>query len=308
MNSARWRAIPLLSCVILALAVTPALAKKKLKKPVKLGPVVTVSATGGNTTTDGQESTATATCPTGKQAVGGGFSAPLIEEGALIVHSSYRSAPGAWTVEAQNAAGSGAVTAHAYCRNASAGPVTDAATATALSTSGETKTVTSTCPPGTGLIAGGFQSTVPPSADAVVFPQVSLASSPTAWTVTGVENQDGAITLTAHAYCLAKIAPPGLVLGTALGSGAEFASASATTAGSCPVPPKPKKGKRKRKKKPAKLLSAGGFSVSPVNGASGAPIPVFGESRVSSPGWLASAVNGSSTTGQFSVVSQGLCV
>jgi hypothetical protein len=296
-------------CLLLALPAAPALAKKKhKKKPVKLGPVVTVTATGNTASVEGQDSTATATCPTGKQAVGGGFSAPLTLGSALVVHSSFRSAADGWTVQGELEDGAGAVTAYAYCRNSSAGPVTEVTQSGTLNTSGETKTLAPACPAGTRLIGGGFQATTFP--DAVVFPQVNLATSPTTWTVTGVENQDGAITLTAHAYCLAKIAAPVILTGTGSGSGGTLAPASATTQSSCPVPKKPKKKgkKKKKKKKPAQLLSAGGFSASPVNGVSGAPVPLFGESRISGNGWFASAVNAVESTDSFGVTSQGLCV
>jgi hypothetical protein len=294
-------------CLILILPATTALAKKQKKKAKKLGPVVTVTVAGNTATTAGQESIATATCPANKQAVGGGFSSPLVEGSALIVHSSYRSAVNAWTVEGQVADGSGAVSAHAYCRNASAGRVTDMTAATTLSTTGETKTLTASCPAGSRLIGGGFQSTVPPAGDAVVFPQENFKISPTTWRLTGVQNQDGAITLIAHAYCLAKIAVPTLVVGSGSGSGGTFAPASATTIANCPRPKKPKKGRKKRKKKPAQLLSAGGFYALPVNGVVGMPVLVFGESRLSDRSWLASGVNAVGSPGSFTATSQGSC-
>jgi hypothetical protein len=298
-------------CLLVALPVAPALAKKKhKKKPVKLGPVVTVTAPGNTAPAKGDESTAVATCPAGKQAVGGGFSSPLINGSAVVVHSSYRSSTDSWTVAGQVADGSGAVTAYAYCRKASAGPVTDTTASTTLSSSGETKTLTPTCPTAMRLVGGGFQSTVPAAGDAVVFPQENFASSPSTWTVTGAENQDGPISLTAHAYCLAKIRAPSLLGGTASGNGGTFAGATATTVSSCPVPKKPKKGKKgkKGKKKPAQLLTAGGFSVSPVNGLPTAPIIVFGESRINGSNWLASGVNAVESSGAFTVNSQGLCI
>jgi hypothetical protein len=304
------RSVLIALCLLVALPAAPALAKKKhKKKPVKLGPVVTMTATG-NTALKNQESTAVATCPAGKQAVGGGFSSPLISNNAVVPHSSYRSSVSAWTVEGQVASGSGAVTAYAYCRNASAGQLTDITASATLSTTGEAKTVTPTCPTGTRLVGGGFQSTVPPAGDAVVFPQENFASSSADWTVTGVENQDGPITLTAHAYCLARIPAPSLVVGTASGNGALFAGATAAT-GSCPPSRKPKKGKKKgkkRKKKPAQLLSAGGFRAAPVNGSTTAPVMVFGQSRIEGTTWLSSGVNAVETSGSFTLNSQGFCI
>ncbi len=304
------RVVLIALCLLVALPVAPALAKKKhKKKPVKLGPVVTATASGNTAAAKGQESSATATCPAGKQAVGGGFSSPLVSGSAVVVHSSFRSSPTSWTVEGQDANGSGAITAYAYCRNASAGPIADVTQSETLSSDGETRTLTSTCPSGTQLIGGGFQSSVKP--DAVVFPQVNLATSRSTWTVTGVDNGGGPITLTAHAYCLAKTPAPVLVTGTGPASVSDtFASASAITPG-CPAPPKLKRKSRKgkkKKKKPVRRLSAGGFSVSPVNGAPGAPVMVFGDSRIEGAGWLAKAVNALDASGSVTVTSQGICL
>jgi hypothetical protein len=300
------RCLVLIACLTVALGASPADAKKKhKKKPVKLGPVVTVSATGNTATTASPESTATATCPPGKQAVGGGFTASVNIASALVVHDSYQSAANAWTVAAQQANGEGAVTAHVYCRNAKP-PVIATVAAANLSSSGEVKTLAASCPGGTRLIGGGFRSTVPLAEDAVVFPEVNQATSATTWTVTGVENQDGAITLSAYAYCMAKIRPPTIVSQTISADAPQLAPLSTTTP-SCPTPPKPKKGKKKHKKKPRKLLSAGGFASTVF--APGSPEIVFGESHVDTAGgWLAIGVNAINTPGSVSVTSQAICL
>ena len=96
----------LLGCALLLLPASPALAKKK-HKPKKLGPVVTATATGNTVSSLGNVSTATATCPSGKQAVGGGFSVPLTSAKSLFVTSSFRSAPNAWTIAARDVDGLG---------------------------------------------------------------------------------------------------------------------------------------------------------------------------------------------------------
>ena len=297
----RMRVGAFLGCVVLALSASPALAKKKHRKQQKLGPVVTVTATGNVATVAAPQSTATATCPSGKQAVGGGFTSPLTMPSAVIVHDSYRSAPGAWTVAGQQVNGQGAVNAYAYCRNAKGHPVTDVSESTTLTTSGENRTVTPSCPVGTRLIGGGFRSTVATPADAVIFPEVNQANSPTAWTVTGVQNQDGPLTLTGHAYCMAKIGAPAILNRSSSATVPQLAIATSTSP-SCPVV---KKSKKKRKKKPSKLLSAGGFS-SPLF-TPGSPEMVFGESRLLGAGWFASATNAINQTGTVSVNSQGIC-
>ena len=105
----------ILACGILALGASPALARKG-KKRAGLGPVSTVNATGPTVPT-GSMSTAIATCPSGKQAASGGFSAPFGATSNVVVTDSFRSSPRSWTVIGVPEAGtSGAATAYAYCR------------------------------------------------------------------------------------------------------------------------------------------------------------------------------------------------
>jgi len=299
--------IAIVGCLAVALSATPALAKKKKKKPVKLGPVVTVSAVG-NTASAGAESTAVANCPSGKQVIGGGFSAPLNMSVALVVHDSYRSSAQSWTVNARNlSAVSGAATGYAYCRKTTKSQVTDSAQSVGLSGVADTKTLSPTCPAGTKLVGGGFQSSVGPNtSDWVIVDQNAPGPGSGAWTVTGVNATASSKTLTAHTYCLAGIRTPTILSQSTSGSAGTIPGLSVTT-GSCPPPPKPKKGKKgkKKKKKPAQLLSAGGFN-GPIASNSG-PVPIWSDSLVASPGWKATTVNLSSP-GSISITSYGVCV
>src|SRR3954447_166570 len=99
------RVIPLLVCVVLALAPATAAAKKKHKKPVLRGPLVTVTAIGNVASGFGDVSTAVANCPPGTVALGGGFSVPSSSANSLNVFSSYRSGPDSWTVAAMRVNG-----------------------------------------------------------------------------------------------------------------------------------------------------------------------------------------------------------
>jgi hypothetical protein len=293
-------------CLALTLPAAPALAKKH-KKAKPLGPVVTVTATGNNATGDGSISAATATCPAGKQAVGGGFTSPLADGNAVVVKDSFRSSPQAWTVRGVVVDGAGSVNAYAYCRRAKGHAVTDVTASAGFNSSGEVHTLAPPCTSGK-LIGGGFESTSIPGDDAVVFPQENLATSPTTWTVTEVANQDGARTATAHAYCMVKTRTP-TVLGQTTGATVGFLTSVASTTPQCPRPPKPKAGKKRKRK----LLSAGGFRVSPVNGLTGGmpglPLMVFADSQIGpTGGWFTRAVNGSGGVGTtVSVTSQGIC-
>jgi hypothetical protein len=96
------------------LCAAPALAKKH-KKPKGLGPVVTATAVGPTIAAPGISS-ASASCPSGLQAVGGGFSASFDATNRLVVTESYRSSVNTWHVSAFVGSGSGAATAYAYCR------------------------------------------------------------------------------------------------------------------------------------------------------------------------------------------------
>jgi hypothetical protein len=295
------RALLISFCLLLVLPAAPALAKKKHKKPAKLGPVITATATG-STITSG-ETTVTATCPTGKQAVGGGFSVPINTTDVLFVTSSYRSAPDAWTIVALQQRGSGAATAFAYCRNANK-PITDmTATGTVPSGDGTVGDARVGCPAGTQLVSGGVQMHNGATAGDYALPIIDLAinTSPV-WLVQAVNNSGGAHTFTVHAYCMAGIAAPRFVTANSSPVLAKDAI-GALTSPSCPAPKKPKKGKKKRKKKPAQLLSAGGFGSQVTT-----PIEVFSDSRIDSNVWLNSGPNVTGPTGNIHLTSQAICV
>jgi hypothetical protein len=295
-------------CLLMMLPAAPALAKKKhKKKSAGLGPVVTVTAVG-NPASTAQDSTATASCPTGKEALGGGFSAPFAPGGTLVVHSSYRSSPQSWTTAAWAAGGTGSVTSYAYCRNVPRNPVSDVAQSVDFPSSGVARTLTPTCPSGTQLIGGGFQSTTGPAAGDFAILQVNAPGAASeSWAVTGLQNTSAAQSLTAHAYCLGGIRQATLVNGANAMSVSPADAISATSA-TCPVTKqKKRKGRKKRKKRPAQLLTAGGFS-GPVASGGGGAVAIYTDSRIGpSGGWSATARDGSGS-GTLSLTSYGLCV
>lgn len=306
------RSVLIALCMVVALPAAPALAKKKHKKtPVKLGPVVTASAPGNITSSNGDESVAVATCPPGKQVIGGGFSAAISVSGSnLLVHDSYRSSPQTWTVAARDASGllfGGGVTAFVFCRNQTKSPIADATQSVTLTSGGVPGTASASCPAGQQLVAGGFQSTVGPASNDVAIIRQN-APVPGGWSAIAANNTDQPQTLTAHAYCLARIRAPTILTASNSQTLNPNGTIRAVTS-TCPSPPKPKKGKKKKKskkkKRPAHVLSAGGFS-GPLQIESG-PVVLWSASQISTAAWRIAATN-VNDRGSVAVSSYAVCV
>jgi hypothetical protein len=285
----------------LAFLVLPTSAPaKKHKKPVRLGPVITATATGSTVSTSEAESTATATCPGGTQAVGGGFSVPLTAANKLFVTSSLRTTAGdGWTVIARQQEGSGAPTAIAYCRRAKPAIIDAAHTDVVPSGSGQAGTSAVACPAGSFLVSGGFQIETGPGGS-FALPTSSLAIDTSAvWSVQAVNNTAGAHNFTTHAYCMPRIPPP-LYLDSSSEHSLTMGAVGALSSPACPKPKKPKKGK---KKKPAKLPSAGGFA-----GQATKPIEIFSNTSIGAGVWSISGINGTGPTGAVHLTSQAICL
>ncbi len=306
------RAIALVACLIFALAVAPADAKKKhKKKPIDLGRVATVTVPSNVTNADGQEATATATCPAGLNAVSGGFTSPLTPGSAVPVHDSYMSSPTTWTVSGRNFVGRGGVSATVYCRKTTRAPVTDVASSVLVpGVDAAVGTAAPTCPGASRAISGGFQSTTGTNAGDMLFPKSSLLTSVNTWTVTSINVESTqSFTLTGHAYCMSRIRPPKTLSATVSVPAVQNTSTEASTP-VCPAPKKAKKkkGKKKRKKQPAQLLSAGGFST-PLTTLANPPQAAVGASVLgTSGGWFGSVTNATNGVGTLSLTTQGVCV
>ena len=290
-------------CVVLALQAGPALAKQRGKKPKGLGPVVAVSATGPVVTTPAGTSTATATCPTGLRALGGGFMAPFGSEGAMVVTSSYRNSPSSWQVAGTLVSGAGSATAYAYCRR-KALTITDVvATGTLPSGSGQSQPVEAACRKGAVAISGGFQMTAGPLPGHLPIPEQSISADrgtglvalTRRWQVLAQNSDTGAQTITAHAYCATGIKRR--AFGQEQLSAAIPLFGSLTASSACPP------GHAKKAKRPVQRLSAGGFESPFAQGV----LPVHTDSRIAGGAFIDTAVNGGSVTGQMTVRSQAIC-
>jgi hypothetical protein len=232
--------------------------------------------------------------------IGGGWTISRGDPFDIAVVSSERSTPEAWIATAVSASTNpGAVSAFGYCRRSSR-PIFDVAqTGTVPGGLGQTGSASATCPTGTRLVAGGFDSSVAPGAKAA-FPQTNMSTAPSTWSVISINNGSPAETIVSHAYCLGGIRAATLVSAQTSAALAQD-QAETVTSPSCPVPKK-KKGK---KRKPRKLLSAGGFSTPTPTGE---PIGLLSTSSAGPSGWVATLFNATNTAGTISVTTQGVCV
>ncbi|HEX3562217.1 MAG TPA: hypothetical protein VHU24_05205 [Solirubrobacterales bacterium] len=302
------RFLLLTCCLALAIAAPPAAAAKKHKKPKGLGPVVTATAAGPTATTPGASSTATATCPAGHQAVGGGFSAPFTPTGALVVTQSYRSSRDSWRVSAVVVSGAGAATAYAYCRRMTV-PVADVtATGTLASGPGESKLVEADCGPKAVAISGGFQMTSGPVPAHLPIPEQSIGGGPARggtppvghWDVVAQNSSTGAQTITAHVYCATGLVRPAFRQDHGFATVPVFGSLTETS-----VCPPSRKARRKKLKRPKRALSAGAFYSPFIPGT--AVLPVHTDSRIAGGAFIDTAVNGGSGTGTLDVQTRAMC-
>jgi hypothetical protein len=283
-----------------------AVAKKKPKKPMKLGPVVTATATGPVVTTPAASSDATAICPSGLQAVGGGYSAPFTSTGAVVVTQNYRSSRNAWHVSGVLVSGTGVATAYAYCRRKTL-PVTDVAqSATLAGGPGETQLAQARCAPHAVAISGGFQTTSGPQPAHLPIPELSNGGNPVpggpqtgSWTLIAQNSNTGEQTITAHVYCATRIKAPAMSRNPAVATVPFLGQLSQIA--TCPPSPKP----RGKKKQPKRLLSAGGFTSSIPIGTG--VLPVHTESRIVGNDFIDTVVNGGSAAGAMAIESQAIC-
>lgn len=294
------RALLVASCLVLLVPAEAGAAKKKPKP--NLGPVSTVSAVGPVAAAPGAVSTATATCPAGTKAIGGGYAAPFgPAAGGMVVIESYRSGDRSWTATGASTSGSAATTVEAYCRKTTKAVADVVSAVTLPAVPAATAATAATCPPGSKLVSGGFQGSRT-AGTAFAFPLTSLSASAGVWSVLGINTSaSSAQTMVAHAYCVPGIRQPKVLSAVATSVLAPAGSPGSATSPKCPKPKKPKKGK---KKPPRRRLSGGGFSVPPPPAT---PIPAVTDSRISGGAWLTAAANVSGPAGPVPVTSQAIC-
>jgi len=289
----------LAAALALALLTAPAGATIKPKPPVSslFGPVRIVAASGNTASSLGATSSAVANCPLKTKVMGGGFTAPFGAGAELVVYESYRSGSTSWTVSAVNAGGSGAVTAYAYCRRTKLKVTSISASTSVGAGFAANANLPLTCPTGTRVISGGFQTTIGP-APGQFLNTVESTGGLRQWATGAVNYRSGPETLTASAYCVKGIHPrPQFRQDQTSLSVPPFGSVSVSSA-CAPAP-------FVRGKRAHQVLSAGGF-YSPFR-SDGTVIPFITESRRSGKRWVQTAVNGGNAPGSLTVQSQSMC-
>jgi len=239
-------------------------ADAKKKKRHKVAPVVTATATATGTV-EGQIISATATCPSGTRAVGGGFSTPPLPpdpQDSGVATASHKVGANQWVASMQVIGTPGpavVLTTTVYCRKGA--PVTTPVSTTTLlpQSSSPPFAVTpsnATCAAKQVQLSGGFSaSSVVSSSGFDVLVLSSNRVDPLTWQVTGLGVTAGQ-TLVSQADCATrpkakkgkkhkkkkKLVTPTEVTGDVISAGSGSSVATATAIATCPSNMKAVKG------------------------------------------------------------------
>jgi hypothetical protein len=200
----------------------------------KLKPSATVERSAvGSATGSRSVATATATCPGGMRATGGGFRAPSSIAVIGLVYESVKVHQRAWRATAQlldlGAPSELTLTTYVYCRRHY--PKTTERTET-VPTSGVTQlgpTGTAICPEGTEALAGGF--TMPPPLAGATVTELffdSVRNGEDAWDARVATGPAGPSTMTSEVYCSHRAPAPREVAATSGPNGMDFTDSTAT--------------------------------------------------------------------------------
>ncbi len=185
----------------------------------------------------GPETTASATaaCPPGTRATGGGFGAPSSVDAVALVYESVKVRQRAWRASVQlldiGAPSSLTITTYVYCRAHYPHMTTSAST---VPTSGETEvgpTASASCPSGEVAVAGGFRMPPPlsgPMVRSLYFD--SLRSGTSAWNTKVVTGPAGASTVTGEVYCARQGPSPAEANGASAPNSSDFTRSAASAA------------------------------------------------------------------------------
>jgi hypothetical protein len=180
-------------------------AKKKKKKKLTITEVSSSSTAAGSS---GSQGTATATCPTGKQALGGGFSSspsPKLSDPLAypFFWGNYRNSPTSWLAAMSNVGTTArTVTSYAYCATGLkiAETSADAALPASAGSVSSAIALTPPCSKGRALLGGGFSNPPITTTGAVAILTGSSSTNGT-WQVEAFNFSTHAGTLGSRGYC-----------------------------------------------------------------------------------------------------------
>jgi hypothetical protein len=183
-------------------------ANKMKKKKQKTLRITEVSASGASAPTSGAQAEATASCPPGTQALGGGFSSSPAPD--LSAHASfpyfwadYRTSPTSWRAAYSNI-GTIARTVTTYADCAAGLNISETNGSATLPASGTTVSgataLTPPCPTGKALLGGGFNDTPASMTSALALLKGSSADNGS-WGVAALNGAAVGGTLGSFGYC-----------------------------------------------------------------------------------------------------------
>jgi hypothetical protein len=234
---ARVTAAVVVSVLLLVGAAQLGWAKSGQGTGPPLEQTASASAIGPETT-----ASATATCPPGTRATGGGFRAPSSVDAVALVYESVKVRQRAWRASVQlldiGAPSSLTITTYVYCRAQYPHTTTETST---VPTSGQTEvgpTASASCPRGQLAVGGGFRMPPPlsgPTVRSLYFD--SLRSGTSAWNTKVVTGPAGVSSVTGEVYCARRIASPAEASGTSAPNSRDFTTSTASAACAAPSTP-----------------------------------------------------------------------
>jgi hypothetical protein len=197
--------------VLVLLAVAAQCAPASAGGPKAPGAASVEGTSTAQATGDGATATATASCPPGTKATGGGFDAPSSNEVMGLVYESVKVGQRAWRASMQvfdrNAPSTLTLTSYVYCAKRALHTKTVTSTA---ATDGQVQlgpTVSASCPDGRPALAGGFRMPPPlvsPLVTDLFFDSARSGGSRLGiwgWDTRVITGPAGPSTVTGEAYC-----------------------------------------------------------------------------------------------------------
>jgi len=232
----------MLTAIAAVLVATAAVAQTASAKPSPRGGPPPTAVQEGSASSqvsgDGSTTTATATCPGGTKAAGGGFDTPSSADVFGLVYESVRVSHHAWRSSVQlfdpGAPSQLTLTTFVYCRKHIPETRTSASTVPTDGQLAVGPTASARCPAGMVALAGGFRMPPPlvhPSVTALFFD--SLRDGVSGWDARVVTGPAGPSSFTSEAYCTDRVTAPAEAYGASPPNESDLTRSTASA--SCPA-------------------------------------------------------------------------